>query len=425
MSNQIGKPNPSLDISSCEVFFDRNPFAFFITVAGRGIVRVNDSFKELTGYGTGDLEGRQIEDILSTRRPAELYDYHRAKLAHKDRPFVHECWLTRKDGVDVRVVMNMNIVTSEAYCLGALQDVSEERRLADELARRNLELRKNTDRLRAAQEELRRATELATLGEISGRVAHELLNPLTAVTAKIKRLTDENSTLGELCSFLDDCAKKMAEASSFQQEARTLQLVEQALDEHRASVSEALAFLGSELARIQGLVEGLRKTVKRPRDWSRIRLVDLLDYCKEVMADPIDKAGVSLELDCPGDIHVRGNRSELVQVVTNLLRNSVEALSTLPPGRPRAITLKACCRDGVAHIRVADTGPGIPEGKAPFIFEPTFSTKQTGTGLGLAIARRLARGHGGDLVFMAGGGPGCTFVLTLPCITGPSVAWEG
>ncbi len=423
----VGKKADSISkLFSCEVFFDRNPFAFFITTAGSGIVKVNTFFEQVTGYSTADLEGRQIEDILSNRNPADLYSYHRAKLAHKDRPFQHECWLTRKDGVDIRVVLNMNTVTSEAFCLGALHDVSEERRLASELARQNLELQKSADRLRAAQEELHKATELATLGEISGRVAHELLNPLTAVRARIKHLLDENATLGELSAFLAESSRQMAEDPSWKSQAHTLELVGQALNEHRTTVSESLAFLSSELARIEGLVDGLRSgVVKKSSVWSRYRLSDLLEYCREVMAEPLRKAGVSLDISCPGDIHVRGDRSELIQILSNLVRNAVEALSTMPPGCERLIEVKAKVKGDHVEIHVDDTGPGVPEDVAPFIFEPNFTTKDSGTGLGLAIAKRLARSHGGDLVLKRNKAQGCGFVLSLPCIIGPSVAWEG
>jgi len=103
--------------------------------------------------------------------------------------------------------------------------------------------------------------------------------------------------------------------------------------------------------------------------------------------------------------------SELNQVWTNLLDNSIDAL-----GENGTITLTTR-RDGdCVEVDVADTGPGIPPEVRPHVFEPFFTTKKEGkgTGLGLSIVKTIAEGHGGTIGFQSVEGEGTTFRVELP-----------
>ncbi|CAN5529375.1 hypothetical protein BH09GEM1_BH09GEM1_00460 [soil metagenome] len=126
--------------------------------------------------------------------------------------------------------------------------------------------------------------------------------------------------------------------------------------------------------------------------------------------------GLTLEVEaCPADLAVLADRERLKQVLMNLLSNAVKFTS--PPGRVR---LSYQADDEVVHIRVADSGIGIPAAKLEAIFQPfmqvdgDFNRSAQGTGLGLAISRDLARGMNAELTVESEPGAGSTFVLSIP-----------
>ena len=111
------------------------------------------------------------------------------------------------------------------------------------------------------------------------------------------------------------------------------------------------------------------------------------------------------------------DRDQIVQVLTNLIQNAIDALSTRGTGKVRVVV------DGTHKERVAvsvvDDGPGIAPEMAARLFEPYATSKVQGTGLGLAIAQRIAIEHGGELAFVTPpGANGAEFRLTLP-VDGP------
>jgi PAS domain S-box-containing protein len=422
MAEGVPSSAKSLALLHAEEFFEQNPFAYFVTRSGGTIVRVNARFRDSTGFSTEDMVGKPIEDLLSRSDSTELYGYHRAKLRYRDKTFEYECSLVRKDGSEIRAVMTMNIVVQEGFGLGSFRDVTEERRLSAEVQKRNKEIEESRARLRAALDELNRTTQLATLGEVSGRVAHEILNPLTAVSGRISRLSGSGETLGELSGFVGQMASELADVRGAESQMETLQVIQEALAEHRAGLDKDLAFVSSELARIQRLVDDMRDATRTAIERIKLSLFELLQYCREVMSEPLQRAGVVYGFECPESIYVQGDRGELIQVVTNLIRNGVEALADA--AAPKEVRVVVTRRDEIAEIRVSDSGQGVPEELAPLIFEPNFTTKRGGTGLGLPIARRLLRAHGGDLE-LERSCPGATFLITLPCTVEQRVEWEG
>ncbi len=425
-----------------DAFFENNPFPCFLLRAGGALARVNARFTQATGYATAELDGRSIEDLLSRRDVEELYGYHRAKLRHRDATFEYECDLVREGGTEIRVVLTMNIAVAGGFVLGALRDVTEERRLSRALQAQNEELHQVTALLHAAQEELHGATQLATLGEVSGRVAHELLNPLTAILSRTVRMAREVAKLGEVAALARTGASPAASET-----AETLDAVLACLDEYRAGAARDVAFVSEELVRIQRLVDGLRGAAPATAFRARVSLSSLLHYAREVMDAVIVRSQTTCTIACPEGVTLEVDRGEIIQALTNLVRNATEAHEELPAGAPRVLRIEArvsgppgpsASTDSTegagpatptVAILVSDTGPGVPREVESRLFEPSFTTRARGTGLGLAIARRLVRAHAGELVLLPSDGRGATFQLTLPCTLEASRAraldWEG
>lgn len=121
---------------------------------------------------------------------------------------------------------------------------------------------------------------------------------------------------------------------------------------------------------------------------------------------------------------MRGDPDQLFRVLTNLVRNGVQAVEAT--GQPASVTVIAAQVGGTTEIRVRDTGPGLPEKARENLFRPfRGSARPGGSGLGLAIAGELVRGHGGTVTLEETGSRGSTFLVCLPSPTPGEAALAG
>jgi len=226
---------------------------------------------------------------------------------------------------------------------------------------------------------------MAVLGEVAAVMAHELNNPLAAISMFSQMLE------GELA------------AGSPQRE--------------RAEV-------------IRRNTETCKRTIRGLLDMAaratpEVAPFDANDLLHEVgrLLRPVhERAGVELRLrPCDGDATVTGDELQIRQVLINLVMNAIQALE--PKGG--VVTLSASAVDGGMEMRVEDDGPGIPESARPHIFEPFFTTKRAGvgTGLGLPTSRRIVEAHGGTLDLLSTGPGGSLFRVVLPR-NGRGTSWE-
>jgi len=117
----------------------------------------------------------------------------------------------------------------------------------------------------------------------------------------------------------------------------------------------------------------------------------------------------------PADLEIDADADQFYRVLTNLVRNAVQALEARPEDMfVRRLTVEASRHGGVVDVRVSDTGPGVPPERREALFRPfAASQKPGGTGLGLAIAAEIVRAHGGTIA-LVGEGPGATFRIEIP-----------
>ena len=311
----------------------------------------------------------------------------------------------------------------------------EKVRLNGELDRERQRLADALEQLEGARLELVESARMATLGELSAGVAHELNNPAAAVTRAASFITDDldvllaahpraatlreimSSTRGrsplgtarqrqlrrELTSSLDSeqLARRLVSAG-VDDAARTAELARGLsageLEEFvaAAELGGALRNLALGTQRITDLVDSLR-SYARPSE----TLVDELDVrttiddALHLVAHRLD--GIELERnDDPELPPVRGHPGPLGQVWTNLVLNAVDAMQG--QGHLEVTTRH---EDGEVVVEVVDDGPGIAPDVLPRLFEPRFTTKhgrvRYGLGLGLAISQRIIHSHGGTI----------------------------
>jgi two-component system, LuxR family, sensor kinase FixL len=121
---------------------------------------------------------------------------------------------------------------------------------------------------------------------------------------------------------------------------------------------------------------------------------------------------LQLEQNMP---HVQGNRTQVLKILINLLRNAVEAMRGMGV-TTSAITIQVQTNTDInmAHVTIQDSGPGLDAETAKRVFEPFFTTKPSGMGMGLAISRALTEANGGQLWLDPNTKAGATFHFTLP-----------
>lgn len=233
---------------------------------------------------------------------------------------------------------------------------------------------------RAAQAELARANRIATVGAFSASIAHELAQPIA--------------------SMLMDARTGMRLIGHGAPDQETLDRLLQRIDKTAQ--------------RIAGIVQRTRDSiVAGKRDTVAIDVCRLASETRDLMQHDLARASADLELLCSEAIPtVCADPVELQQVLVNLINNAVDAMRGQP--EPRRITLEISAREGAVHVRLADTGPGIPDEHLERLFDPFFTTKATGIGMGLNICRAAIEAMGGQLIVANRPDGGAIFSFDLP-----------
>ena len=254
---------------------------------------------------------------------------------------------------------------------------------------RELESRvvERTQKLAEAQTALVRAERLGALGQLSAGVAHEINNPLSAITGNLqflKRTLLKQGGYQEVSGAVDD---------SLVATERIKRIVRRLLDASRAVAQNEVSGVACSVAvAVRGAVR---------------------------VADSLRDGRVKLEVDVPDSLCARGERYMLEQVLTNLLVNAYQAI---PEGRRGRVRLSAESSGEHAVIRLSDDGVGMSAETRARLFEPFYTTKPLGkgTGLGLAVSAGLVHAMRGTLAFDSVEGQGTEARLTLIAAPEPS-----
>jgi C4-dicarboxylate-specific signal transduction histidine kinase len=251
------------------------------------------------------------------------------------------------------------------------------------------EMRRREQELRDKQEQLVQAGKLATLGELTTGVAHELNNPLNNIGLFVGNAVD---------------------------------LIELAGTEKGQIVRE-LGHAMQQVSKATQIISHLR-TFGRAAPASReaISLRQVIERALSLMQEQLRLREIEVTVDLgPVEPVVLGNAIQLEQVFINLLTNARDAVAG---SRRKTIWISGSARSGVVEVAFADTGPGIPAGLERRIFDPFFTTKDVGkgTGLGLSITYGIIKEHGGTISVVSPPGEGATFLIHLP--PAPAAAQE-
>lgn len=240
------------------------------------------------------------------------------------------------------------------------------------------------DDLLAAQAGLAHAARVATLGELTASIAHEVNQPLAAIVtsgeAGMRWLRRDVPNVDEVAAAIERIVNEGRRAGEI--------------------VKRVRAFLG-----------------KQPALQDRLDVAEIIEEAALLIEHELSKEDILLTIEIePRLPSVRGDRIRLQQVLINLMVNAAQAMSGQGSRRTLAVHAGLDGSGGNIMVAVEDNGPGIAPENISRLFQPFFTTKHEGMGMGLAICRTTVEAHGGQLSAESVSGSGTVFRLTLPIL---------
>lgn len=343
-----------------------------ITIDAEGRIDVfNHSAEEMFGYLQQEIRGKNISMLM----PEPYHDEHdgyidryiktgEARIINKGR----ELNAQRKDGAVFPIHLSVSEIHAQKtrMFVGLIRDISQQRDAEDEA--------------RQQREKLAHVDRLNTLGEMATSIAHEINQPLTAI------------------SLFSQAGKRML--NSGKQDKFPEIFDKLSLHAQRA---------GAIIERIQMMSRQHKSVIEVSECNTRIKEVVALAEADARIRDIV--IDIVLGEDLP---LVSVDRVQIQQVILNLLRNGMEAMQSIDCKFGNTILLQTRLNEEAVEILVSDCGSGITDEMSKDVFTPFSTTKEKGMGMGLSISRAIIIAHGGQLDFYNNKSCGATFYFTLP-----------
>ena len=335
--------------------------------------------ERIFGYRADEVLGRNVA-MLMPEPDASRHDVYVQRYLAGGPPQIigrgREVIGRRKDGTTFPMDLAVGEVRGQRTrrFVGIIRDITRRRNIERALAAREAESRE-------ARERLTQVARVATLGEMASAIAHEINQPLTAI-----------STYAQACR----------------------RMRERGLDEP-GLVDETLGMIAEQALRAGDVVRRIRGFVSH-RDSGRERhdLNEVLATVLKLGAIDADAHRVTIVTDFVPDLpQVLVDPVQIQQVCLNLIRNAVDAMLELPESA-RVLSIATRADGAAVEARFVDRGPGLALVVRAHLFQPFHTTKAEGMGMGLSISNSLVAAHGGALTYADAPGGGAAFTMRLP-----------
>ncbi|HLA03344.1 MAG TPA: PAS domain S-box protein [Aestuariivirga sp.] len=351
-----------------------------IVIDERGLMRsFNKVAEKLFNYAANEVLGKNIK-LLMPPYFANQHDGYLERYLHTGEKRIIGIGRVvtgqKKDGSSfpLELAIGEARIAAQRFFVGFIRDLSERQQIEQ--------------RVHELQEELIHASRLASLGEISSMVAHEVNQPLSA-------------------------------SGTYLEVAREL-----LASERKDSLPGGLKAIEQAAAQIRRVGD----TVRRIREFARKKTPDLaLEDVNRIIEEANAIAAVGTKAKHIRTIfdlssahpQTKVDRIQIQQVIMNLVRNAIDAMTDYD--RRELVLQSRINETGLIEVSVIDSGPGVTEAAAKRLFTPFMTTKKGGTGLGLAICRTIVEAHGGKLWYEKSPLGGAAFKFTLPVNSGSDV----
>jgi PAS domain S-box-containing protein len=349
---------------------------------------VNPAAAQLLGWTPDELRGASMHRILhhshpdGTPYPAEECPIYAAlQDGHVHASDSEVFW--KRDGTSIPVDYVSTPIWDEGRIQGAVvvfKDITERKRAEQHIRRLLGEAEARERQLVEKQAQLVQAAKLASIGELTTGIAHEINNPLNNIALFVGNAIDRlesSRTHGAIVANLKKAEVQVRRAETIINHLRAFGRLS---SPHREPVS----------------------------------LNEVIQSAVSFVSEALRGRSISIQLDLsPAELIVDGNEVQLEQVFVNLLTNARDALENADR---KAISITSRMAGTLIEVVFADTGAGIPADLLPRIFDPFFTTKPSGqgTGLGLSISYGILKEHHGDIEVESRLGEGTTFLIRLP-----------
>ena len=344
-----------------------------IVIDSRGIMQLFSSAAErLFGYSKQEAIGRNVS-ILMPEPDQSRHDSYLARYLRTNEPHIIGIGRIvtgkRRDGTTFPMHLSVGKTqrAGEPYFTGFVRDLTEHQQ--------------TQARLQELQAELVHVSRLTAMGEMASALAHELNQPLAAISNYMKG------------------SRRLLAGST---------------DPNMPKVESALDRAAEQALRAGQIIRRLRDFVSRGESEKRVEsLSKLIEEAGALGLAGAREQNVQLRfsLDPDADL-VLADRVQIQQVLVNLFRNALEAMAQSQ--RRELVVANTRVADGMIEVEVSDTGIGFREDVIPNLFQTFFTTKDTGMGVGLSISRSIIEAHGGRMWAESNGTGGATFRFTLP-----------
>jgi two-component system, LuxR family, sensor kinase FixL len=350
-----------------------------IVIDGQGIIQLFSTAAErLFGYDEQEAIGRNVSELMPEPDRSRHDGYIARYRSTGERHIIGIGRIVtgkRRDGTTFPMHLSIGEMQSEGkvYFTGFVRDLTEHQQ--------------TQARLQELQSELVHVSRLSAMGEMASALAHELNQPLAAISNYMKG------------------SRRLLAGSA---------------DPNAAKIENAMDRAAEQALRAGQIIRRLRDFVSRGESEKRVEsLSKLIEEAGALGLAGAREQNVQLRfnLDPEADL-VLADRVQIQQVLVNLFRNALEAMAQSPRRELIATNVKAA--DEMIEIAVSDTGTGFHDDVKPNLFQTFFTTKETGMGVGLSISRSIIEAHGGRMWAENNGMGGATFRFTLPAASDES-----
>ncbi|MBM7036000.1 sensor histidine kinase [Vibrio ulleungensis] len=351
-----------------------------VVVSTDGVLEtVNQATLALLGYQQHELIGKHYSVLFASECVGEVQEVLQSNASRKELNYVS------KEGERIPVLL------SSSHTLGMLGEVTGNVCVASDIRQLKIvqsALEESYNELQVAQQQLVQSSKLASIGELSAGVAHELNQPLMIIRTGSQML-ERKRTKGTL----DD-----------------------------AYLEKFIGSVNANSKRMMKIIDHLRTFARQSSvEYNPMKVNSVIENCFYMIGEQLRLHDIVAEQSLEDNLpEVRGDSNQLEQVVLNLLTNARDAVDENSAEKRVTITTQRSI-DKPDHIEIliSDNGTGIPVDKQDHVFDPFFTTKEEGkgTGLGLSISYGIIEAHSGTIDVMSTGQQGTTMRIQLPILS--------